>query len=276
MAAILECPEQNMSILAGSIVRLGRFSEIEWMVAYGWYTWGGNRPVCGWYLMQCDAPSTIKPLQAIDLVDIYVITEPEPGPMPPHPGAHITEEEKELYDRAFITIDSYLDLPNLQGDDLHDGKLVRVQHLEDDSSGYFIWDVDQNAWVSIDFGDNLPTPTSDDIGKMLGVDENQNYSLISPILPRPEVTYSATDVGSGTYILDEGKLLSNIFADIDAGKDVTLLINNTYLKVAQQVDTTYVMTCLCIINDNPYILYAAISNVDVSEVPVAGKQLATI
>ena len=151
MAAILECPDQHMSILAGSIVRLGRFSSIEWMVAYGWYTWGGNRPVCGWYLMQCDAPSNLKPLQAIDLDDIYIIVKPDPCPSPHPHGVHITQEEKDLYDRAFVTIDSYEDLPNLITEDLHDGKLVRVQHLEDDTAGYYIWNAEHIAWEPIDF-----------------------------------------------------------------------------------------------------------------------------
>ena len=43
----IECPEHNLILYAGSIVRLGRFESIEWLVSYGWYTWGGNRPVCG-------------------------------------------------------------------------------------------------------------------------------------------------------------------------------------------------------------------------------------
>lgn len=41
-------------------------------MSYGWYTWGGNRPVCGWYLTNIES-SDIKPLQLTDLDDIYVI-----------------------------------------------------------------------------------------------------------------------------------------------------------------------------------------------------------
>ena len=42
-------------------------------VQYGWYTWGGNRPVCGWSFRNL-ATGDIKPLQSIDLVDIYMVS----------------------------------------------------------------------------------------------------------------------------------------------------------------------------------------------------------
>ena len=160
MAAILECPEQHLSIIAGSVVRLGRFESIQWMVAYGWYTWGGNRPVCGWYLMQTDAPSTIKPLQATDLDDIYIIEEPVLPPPPPGPGTHITEEEKLRYDNAFITLETYEDLESLQDDDLHDGKLVRINHDEYDNVAYYVWSATGLQWVPVEFpADITVTPS---------------------------------------------------------------------------------------------------------------------
>ena len=43
-----------------------------WEVCYGWYEFGGNRPVCGWYLKK-DGGLTVKPLQLPDLDDIYLI-----------------------------------------------------------------------------------------------------------------------------------------------------------------------------------------------------------
>lgn len=54
-------------------VRLGRFSSETWIVGYGWFTFGGNRPFCGWYLVSETKNSQVKPLQLPDLDDIYLI-----------------------------------------------------------------------------------------------------------------------------------------------------------------------------------------------------------
>lgn len=62
----------NVSIYPGSIVRLGRFSSEQWRADIGWYTWGGNRPVCGWYLTSL-ATGVVKPLQLTDLDDMYTV-----------------------------------------------------------------------------------------------------------------------------------------------------------------------------------------------------------
>lgn len=69
----LEIPEFKMTLFDGSRVRLGRFENVIWVVRYGWYTWGGNRPVCGWYLINSENCCDIKPLQKTDLDDIYSI-----------------------------------------------------------------------------------------------------------------------------------------------------------------------------------------------------------
>ncbi len=69
----LNIPNSKEIIKPGNIVRLGRFSDQDWTVCYGWYEFGGNRPVCGWYLVK-DGGLTKKPLQLPDLDDIYLIS----------------------------------------------------------------------------------------------------------------------------------------------------------------------------------------------------------
>lgn len=69
----LSIPNSTEVIQPGNIVKLGRFASDSWTVRYGWYSFGGNRPVCGWYLEKADN-ITIKPLQLPDLDDIYLIT----------------------------------------------------------------------------------------------------------------------------------------------------------------------------------------------------------
>ena len=70
---VLEIPEFNIALTPGCRVKLGRFDVITWVVSYGWYAWGGNREVCGWYLTNIDNVRDLKPLQKTDLNDIYLI-----------------------------------------------------------------------------------------------------------------------------------------------------------------------------------------------------------
>jgi len=70
----LEVPGTNIYLTPGCTVKLGRFETATWLVQFGWYSFGGNRPVCGWYLTK-DNGLTVKPLQLPDLDDIYMITQ---------------------------------------------------------------------------------------------------------------------------------------------------------------------------------------------------------
>lgn len=72
MLEVIRIPGCNYQIKAGNIVKLGRYDSERWEVGYGWYAWGGNRPVCGWYLTNV-ITRTVKPLQLTDLEDIYVV-----------------------------------------------------------------------------------------------------------------------------------------------------------------------------------------------------------
>ena len=69
----LNIPNSHEVIRPGYTVKLGRFSNDEWLVCFGWYEFGGNRPVCGWYLVK-DGGLTTKPLQLPDLDDIYLLS----------------------------------------------------------------------------------------------------------------------------------------------------------------------------------------------------------
>lgn len=68
----LNIPGTDDVLRPGYKVKLGRFKTEVWTVGFGWYSASGNRPCCGWYLTSEDSHVT-KPLQSIDLVDIYVL-----------------------------------------------------------------------------------------------------------------------------------------------------------------------------------------------------------
>lgn len=65
--------EAGITLSPGDEVRLGRFSDDIWIVKYGWFSYGGNRPQYGWYLVNFYDTRRIKPLQLTDVPDIYMI-----------------------------------------------------------------------------------------------------------------------------------------------------------------------------------------------------------
>lgn len=68
----LAVPNTNHIITPGCKVKLGRFKVAIWTVNFGWFSFSGNRPMCGWY-MSNDDTGVIKPLLLTDLDDIYMI-----------------------------------------------------------------------------------------------------------------------------------------------------------------------------------------------------------
>ena len=69
----LEVPNAQTTISPGYKIQIGRFNAQVWIVRFGWYSFGGNRSVCGWYL-ESEGSNNIKPIFKIDLDDIYIIT----------------------------------------------------------------------------------------------------------------------------------------------------------------------------------------------------------
>ncbi len=69
----LYVPNCNTYIKPNDKVKLHRFDAQIWIVKFGWYSFGGNRAVCGWYL-QKEFEAEVKPIFQIDLDDIYVIS----------------------------------------------------------------------------------------------------------------------------------------------------------------------------------------------------------
>lgn len=69
----LYVPNANTNIAPGYKIQLSRFNAQVWIVRFGWYNFGGNRSVCGWYL-EAESSEEIKPIFKIDLDDIYIIS----------------------------------------------------------------------------------------------------------------------------------------------------------------------------------------------------------
>ena len=68
-------PNTSEYIRPGAVIQIGRFSTTRWKVEHGWFSVGGNRPWCGWYLTDVSNPSNVRAIQLTDLDDIYMIEE---------------------------------------------------------------------------------------------------------------------------------------------------------------------------------------------------------
>lgn len=69
----IDLPGENKCLTPGCRIRIGRFSTKIWLLQHGWFTFSGNRPICGWYLTNVDDPTEVRPLQQPDLIDIYFV-----------------------------------------------------------------------------------------------------------------------------------------------------------------------------------------------------------
>lgn len=68
----LRIPGTNQVLRPGYKIKLGRFQNDVWLVGFGWYSSGGNRPCCGWYLTS-EYTRITKPLHITDLDDVYLV-----------------------------------------------------------------------------------------------------------------------------------------------------------------------------------------------------------
>lgn len=68
----LDVPSLGTYLCPGQRIRLSRFDTQTWCVRFGWFSFGGNRPMCGWNLT--NELGEVKPLLLTDLDDIYMIT----------------------------------------------------------------------------------------------------------------------------------------------------------------------------------------------------------
>lgn len=71
----IELNKINLKLEPGCVLKLGRFESTSWRLQFGWYSWGGNRPMCGWYLVNTTDPKLLKPLQFADLNDVYLVEQ---------------------------------------------------------------------------------------------------------------------------------------------------------------------------------------------------------
>ena len=69
----LSLPDHKTCVYPGNVIVFHRFDTQRWVVDYGWFAFGGNRKICGWYCYQQQDKTKVKPIEDIDLYDIYIV-----------------------------------------------------------------------------------------------------------------------------------------------------------------------------------------------------------
>ena len=188
MPASLMVPNSNVTLFDGSVVILHRFPDTKWIVHQGWYSYEGAN-YNGWYFSSIPQ-QTIIPMNEEDLSSLTIVSggpgycpdmpyPPIPGPFPPAPGpfpplpvgdlpAYISNDEKARYEAAFITLPLLADRDALNTEKLPDGKIVRVNNVNDEAK-YYIWNKYEGEWQDFVFPTEEPEPQPEPISDILYV-----------------------------------------------------------------------------------------------------------
>ena len=160
--------DNGIQLTDGTVVMLGRYPGVKWIVKNGWYSYQGSQ-YTGWYF--CSIPSqTTIPILEEDLTLITVISQPDgcncnpgrPMPYPPYPpeppcpcppdhNHHptLSEDDKYQIDRSFITVNTLEDRDKLTLNKIvPDGKIVRVNSVRG-SIKYYSYNLENKAWDEI-------------------------------------------------------------------------------------------------------------------------------
>lgn len=159
--------DSGLEIRDGTIVMLVQFPGTRWVVKHGWYTYQGNQ-YTGWYFSsiptQTCLPVTDEYLKMITVVNDNCGCKPPvcpppfppcpPPPFPPCPPPnrpHFGEDEQEMLDRTFITVNTLEDRDKLNEKIVPDGKLVRVNSVRGVVK-YYSWNLEKRTWEEETFG----------------------------------------------------------------------------------------------------------------------------
>lgn len=157
--------DSGLQLKDGTIVMIAQFPGTKWVVKHGWYTYQGNQ-YTGWYFSsvptQTCLPVTEEYLKMITVVNNDCGCFPIPPcpphlPFPPcppphhHGRPHFGEDEQEMLDRTFITVNTLEDRDKLNEKIVPDGKLVRVNSVRGKIK-YYSWNLEKRVWEEETFG----------------------------------------------------------------------------------------------------------------------------
>lgn len=162
------CDNTTTKILRrGNVVKLADYEDLLWVVNQGFYILD-DEVLSGWYLYQVNGSTILSFTSDLqdnaelvtynpysDLPGPYPVPKPNyfpgsdkcncPSPRPYAPSVRITKEEKQLYDAAFVTVQSEADLERLDASTIPEGKLVRI-NTTDGQANYYQYNKETHTW----------------------------------------------------------------------------------------------------------------------------------
>lgn len=163
--------DYSTMLLEGRVVTLRRFPASKFIMHLGWFQYD-NENRYGWYFKSVTG-NIVLPIVESDCRDMVIVDWNHIGhslDIPPRlisgelpeeyqeMPAYITNDEKKLYDSAFITVETLTDRYALESYDIPNGKIVRVNEVDGEVK-YYVWNKSILSWEDFVFP---VAPSSDD------------------------------------------------------------------------------------------------------------------
>jgi hypothetical protein len=146
-------PKTEIKLYDGDVVTITTRPGVEWYIHKGWYEHAGVSSF-GWYLI--DKDHNTLPVETIDLTLCSLVTKLAAGSIY-NDGAETyysslyTDYDADMLNRGFVSVDTIIQIDNLDRSKLTNGKIVRVNDYGG-TSAYFAWNTTTDQWDEIDFG----------------------------------------------------------------------------------------------------------------------------
>ena len=181
----VEIPGSDIKLYPGYKIKLNRFDSDIWTVHYGWYDFSGNRPIMGWYLTNDSDCNSVKPIQKIDLYDIYVVDTSEKS------GVDVDMVQSDFEENNNLEPDYIKNRPFFEY-----GGVTNIDTRYDEWEYHILEDSFHNPVLSVEF----PNVT-------IGVEPQKSYIAKFTIIGEEEsgvITANAHCIGmvNSTYYLD--------------------------------------------------------------------------
>lgn len=228
-------PGTNIRLYDSDIVKISNKPRVKWIVHSGWFIYD-NVQNFGWYFESIKT-GEILPVSIIDL-SLCTLVETKTQGSNRYDGKVVnytrpfTDNDAEVLNRTFITLDTLEQRNNLDINKLINGRIVRVNDVGG-APAYYIWNAETREWEVIDQDQGIPelvgTATNPIILSRLeqGLYRVKGVYLVSPTSD----TSINTNIDhivfvSGDDVIEIKVITENSVIDYQVEDDYVILVNS--------------------------------------------------